>query len=218
MHRMLMKPATIYLVRHAESVANKNGNVIGDTEARLTREGRMQARKLRNYLSAHPIGSPIKVFSSNMPRAASTADIIASGLGVRTDEIIRDPRLREIARGDWDGKPRDLIYTPALQAEMASLDMDHRAPNGESMNDKAMSMRQWVFDLNQYVERGMTMFLAVSHGVAIKSLLQRIFGVDPRLAWLIGIDNTSVTKIRCSANGWHLDYLNATPHLPERGF
>lgn len=82
-----------------------------------------------------------------------------------------------------------------------------------------MRMREWLFDLNPIIEQdGITTFVAISHGIAIKSLLQRIFGFESCYVWLMRLDNVSVTKIRCSGHGWHLEYLNATHHLLRRGF
>ena len=101
---------------------------------------------------------------------------------------------------------------------MAFLGMDHRAPGGESMSDVAQRMLCWLMDLNVIVRgtAGTTpAIVAVTHGVAIKALLQRIFNFDPAYAWLMRIDNTSITKVRCTALGWQLEYLNATPHLNQ---
>jgi broad specificity phosphatase PhoE len=218
-HRTLKKPSTIYLVRHAESDANADGNIIGGVDAKLTKLGEEQANALMIHLIRHPIPGSLMAFASDMPRAIMTAQAIANGLGIHPEQIIQDPRLREIARGDWDGLPRDVTYHAAVWDEMDALDMDHRAPNGESMSDVAARMRLWLFDLNRFIEQDdVTTFVAITHGMAIKSLLQRIFGLHPSYAWLVRIDNTSITKIRCSQHGWHLEYLNATPHLSGQSF
>jgi broad specificity phosphatase PhoE len=80
-------------------------------------------------------------------------------------------------------------------------------------------MRCWLKDIHTLVQNSDTdTVVAITHGIAIASLLQRLFNFDPRLAWTIGVSNTSVTKIRFTKIGWRLDYLNRTPHLFERGF
>ena len=220
MHQVLAKPATIFLIRHAESEANVANDRIGGVDAPLSPNGVEQAVRLNDYLLKHPLPEMKEVHSSNMPRASRTAELLHLGLDCLPHQIMVDPRLREISRGDWESKARAETYTDEIRTEMAFLDMDHRAPGGESMSDTASRAREWLMSLNAAIidEHDIRTFVAVTHGVLIKSLLQRIFGMEPRYAWLMEIDNTSITKIRCSSQGWHLEYVNATPHLPERGF
>lgn len=211
---VLSKPVTIYLIRHAESTSNAHGNIIGGVDATLTPKGEDEAHALMTYLMRHPILGPKRVFDSTMPRAMQTGERVALGLGVAPKDVVHLDDLREIARGDWEKKPRDVIYNAALQAEMNFFDMDHRAPNGESMHDVGLRARRWLYSLNEIAEReNITTFIAVSHGIWIKALLQRVFGFDPAVTWLINIWNTSITKIDCDERGWHLRYLNRLPHL-----
>lgn len=219
MHARLITDTDIYLIRHAETDVNKHGDIIGRFDAALTAHGMAQIALLNSYLLKHgQVPNLRRVFVSDMPRAITTAHALAEALGVQVDEITQDKRLREIGRGEWEGLPRGATYTQALKQEMAFLGMDHRAPGGESMSDVAHRMLCWLRDLDAAI--GGTAgtapsIIAVTHGVAIKALLQRIFNFDPAYAWLMRIDNTSITKIRCTALGWHLEYLNATPHLNQ---
>lgn len=137
MHKTLIRPATIYFIRHAESSANVDKNTIGGIGADLSPDGENQAQELLIHLQQHPLPTQKRVFSSPMLRAIRTARILAPGLGIETDQIVMDPRLREIERGDWEGLPRDTTYTDAVKAKMDAMDMDLRAPNGESMSDTA---------------------------------------------------------------------------------
>ena len=218
MHLTLAKPATILLIRHAKSVANETNDRIGGVDTPLSPEGVEQGVRLNDYLLKHPLPEQKRVYSSDMPRASRTAELLYLGLDCLPHQIMLDPRLREISRGDWDSKARAETYTDEIRTEMAFLDMDHRAPGGESMSDVASRAREWLLSLNAViVEHDIRTFVAVTHSMLIKSLLQRIFGFEPCYSWLMEIANTSVTKIRCSERGWHLEYVNATPHLPERG-
>jgi probable phosphoglycerate mutase len=131
------KDFTIYLIRHAQSTSNEHGNIIGGIDARLTERGKEEAQALSTFLSRHPLPKRKIVFTSNLPRAIMTSEIIAPGLEVNPQDIVQDARLREIDRGDWEGEYRDRIYIESLIAEMSFLDMDHCAPNGESMSDVA---------------------------------------------------------------------------------
>ncbi len=210
---------TIYLIRHGESTSNAGG-VIGGEQASLTDKGVVQAKALNNYLQQYPLPHAKIVCTSHLPRAMQTALLISDGLRVSANEIIIDPRLCEIRRGEWDGLSQTQIYTPEQQKEFALYDMDFRSPGGESMHDVGTRMRSWIYDLDVCAQRqqsNVSTVVAVTHGIATKVLLQRIFNLTPSYVWLVGMENTSVTKIRATQRGWHLDYLNRTPHLADRG-
>lgn len=206
---------TFYLGRHAQSRANAHGDIIGDDEAPLTDEGRRQAEHLCDYLFKHPIKGSMKIFCSDMPRAVETMQIIQPAFD-QTCTI--DPRLREIRRGDWEKASRSAILEKHGDMLLA-LGMDHRPPNGESMNDVATRVLGWLHERREEIEsRTYDTYFVLGHGIAHKTLIQRIFSIEPSYAWMISLDNTSISKIRCTAKGWRLDYLNATPHLAGKGF
>lgn len=43
-----------------------------------------------------------------------------------------DDRLQELSQGEWEGKPRDEIYTPEMRQKMNYGQPDFRPPAGES--------------------------------------------------------------------------------------
>jgi probable phosphoglycerate mutase len=217
MQHRFSREVTIYLVRHGESTSNA-GDVIGGERAVLTERGIAQAEALDAYLVQYPLPETKSVFVSHLPRALQTALLLTDGLRVSPDRIVVDERLCEIRRGEWDGLPQAQVYTAEQRKEFVLYDMDFRSPGGESMHDVGTRMREWVYSLGERVEReDISTIVAVTHGIAAKSLLQRIFNFTPSYVWLIGMENTSVTKIRATKHGWHLDYLNRTPHLADRG-
>lgn len=212
-HLTLRRPTTIVLIRHAQSFANTS-NTIGGPDSPLTAKGIEQAESLAiTLIRQEPRVQPTALFTSHYPRAQHTARIIARPLG---QPPIVDKRLCEIHRGEWDGLSRDTIYgDPRHQRAMDFSDMDHCPPGGESMSMVATRMRAFLHDLDDRdpgVEK--PLYLIVTHGIAIKALLQRLFNSDPALAWLRTIHNTSLTKISCDAHGWREHYGNATPHQP----
>src|SRR3990170_2078575 len=88
---------TIYLVRHGETELNKEYRFIGTTDATLSDEGEEQAREVRKQMSNIPLSA---IYSSNLLRAAQTAEIIAVS---RNIEIQVKHDLREIDFGRWEG-------------------------------------------------------------------------------------------------------------------
>lgn len=208
------KVCTIHFVRHGQSEANI-ADVSAGGESPLSGKGRAQADALGAWLkqrNVHVDG----IFSSTMVRAQQTADRIAEQIGVSEASIIRDARLSELNRGPtWLGKHRREIITPDVERALRLEGMDFRTPGGESFHDAAGRMIRWLIaTFDDHVQPGVpATFLAVTHGNALRALVQRLLNIDPRVAFLMQIWNTSITSFTHTERGWRLDRLNATPHL-----
>jgi broad specificity phosphatase PhoE len=86
----------LLIVRHAQSEHHVLGLTGGWTDTGLTDLGHEQARRLAARLAAELAGAPIRLYTSELRRAAETAGHIAAALGV---EPVPDPRLREHNNG-----------------------------------------------------------------------------------------------------------------------
>ena len=95
-----LQKQVLWLVRHGETTWNSMGWVQGQIDgARLTRQGRHQARQVADRLAAEPIGA---VYSSDLYRARRMAAVTAQRLGC---EVRTDRRLRERCFGIAEGVP-----------------------------------------------------------------------------------------------------------------
>jgi probable phosphoglycerate mutase len=92
-------PTRLLLVRHGQSEWNAAGRWQGQQDPPLSDLGRRQARS-----AATALGAVDAVFASDLQRAAETATIIATELGVLP--IVVDPGLRERRAGEWEGLTR----------------------------------------------------------------------------------------------------------------
>jgi broad specificity phosphatase PhoE len=93
----------LLIVRHAQSTWNSEGRWQGHADPPLSPAGEEQARAAAIRLAASP---PFDlVVSSDLVRAASTADLIASALGSNAERITC-PGLREYDVGEWSGYTR----------------------------------------------------------------------------------------------------------------
>ncbi len=119
---------TIYVVRHGESVANHDNRLAGSRNIPLTVTGREQARRAAEFLRTVPLDA---VYSSDLSRAMETAQTIAAVHGL---PVIREPGLREINGGAWEGMTYPEIR--AKYPEEYRLWADNiglsRCPGGES--------------------------------------------------------------------------------------
>ena len=88
----------IYIVRHGETVWNKEKRLQGTADIKLNEFGRALAIETGRNLANVTIN---KIFSSPLKRAYETASLIR---GNRDIEIETDDRIRELNFGDYEGQ------------------------------------------------------------------------------------------------------------------
>lgn len=94
---------TIYLVRHGETVWNRQGRLQGQSDSPLTLLGICQAEAIGEALRSRLDGQPFEIHASPLGRTRQTAAIITDMLGRDYMSIEFDDRLMEITLGDRDG-------------------------------------------------------------------------------------------------------------------
>jgi broad specificity phosphatase PhoE len=161
----------LYLVRHGQSTGNIGGTLMGQSDHHLTSLGEAQARAAAGRLA--PFG-PMPVYSSDLPRARMTAELIIAAWRDRADpdarRVILDPRLREISLGDYEGRPwQEFEADTALTASFAADPYGTALPNGESLRDLEARVHAAVVDILAPFgvdDSGNACSTAVSHGDA----------------------------------------------------
>lgn len=204
----------IYLIRHAESEMNNNGHLIGgrSNSTPLSNRGVYQAKLLGKRLKQSGVVFN-DVYSSSAERTQETARNVGLYLGFSLDDVVVTPQLLELDQGDWEGKPREQVYTPEKLSFINANNWEFTPPNGESQKDVEDRMLEWLkeYALSKYPEEKTTGIFA--HGMAIKCLLRGIMDFSPNLTYKINLDNTSITRLKYSERGWHLITINDTAHL-----
>ncbi len=144
----------LYLVRHGQSTGNIGGTLMGQSDHPLTPLGEAQAQAVAARLAS--VG-PMPVFSSDLPRARTTAEYIVGawmatgGAGATVERpagLTLDPRLREISLGDYEGRPwqefeADTALTEAFIADPYRTTL----PNGESLEHLEARVHAAVLDV-----------------------------------------------------------------------
>ena len=92
---------TVYFIRHGQSTANLSQCFAGHIDVSLTDLGRKQAVCTAEYLADKSIDA---VYSSDLSRAYDTACAIAGRHGLM---VLKNPQLREINAGAWEGRRYD---------------------------------------------------------------------------------------------------------------
>ncbi len=92
----------LYIIRHGQSEANRNGIMSGWLQTPLSERGKEQARKTGEFLREIPFD---KVFVSDRIRAIETLELALPGT-----PAVEEPLLREISLGKLEGMPIEEFY------------------------------------------------------------------------------------------------------------
>jgi 2,3-bisphosphoglycerate-dependent phosphoglycerate mutase len=126
----------IVLIRHGESACNVAGTVGGHKGCSgLSDVGRSQAETLRDRLmQTGELQDAGALYSSVLPRAVETAQIIAPAVGGGVTGLVEDCCFCELHPGESDGITWDEFEERYGQPEMFANPTKPFSPDGESWN------------------------------------------------------------------------------------
>lgn len=195
---------TIYLVRHGETLANRQGILQGWSNNPLDDTGEKQAGALVARAGRVPLAA---IYTSDLIRTQQTAAPLAQARGIRPVVL---PGLREVSFGKWDGHHldeiqekdpdtlRDIFLKPAqvdLEAEEDLYDSQKRG--WETFKGLAAKMEP---DTN---------ILCVSHGGLIRLLVCSLLDIPIDNMWKLSLYNTAfVQVVETEKYGYRVDKLN----------
>lgn len=203
----------LILVRHGETEWNATLRYQGHANIPLNEQGRAQARKAAARLARY---SAAAIYTSDIVRAAETAEIIGAMLGL-APKPMRD--LREIDVGQWEGLTPEELYR-RFPEHMEAFDRDPARTvrlGGESyaqLQERALAALNTIHAAHP----GDELVLAVSHGGTIRALLCHIIGLDLARFGRLWLDNGSFTELRHGSHGWRLVRLNDAAHIEGMTF
>jgi probable phosphomutase (TIGR03848 family) len=191
---------TVLLVRHGRTTANATGILAGWTPGiELDDAGRAQVAALGERLARLPLAA---IVSSPLERCLQTAQgVLDARAAGRRPSLCTDERLGECRYGDWTGAHlKDLAKQPlwrVVQAHPSAVTFP--GPDGESM--AAMQQRAVAavreHDAAVRAEHGdHAVWVAVSHGDVIKSILADALGTHLDAFQRIVVDPAAVSVVR----------------------
>ena len=152
----------LVLIRHAESLWNRERRLQGVADSPLTDSGAEEARRLAGFVETLGIDRAV---TSNLERARNTAGLLGLEPSV-------DPAWREADLGSWTGLlASDIDPDDYLAWRQGNLD----PPGGETMEE----FRARVAEALSQVPEGTTAI--VTHGGVIRAVLWLTIGLDPKL-------------------------------------
>ncbi len=202
---------TIYLVRHGETAANRDGILQGWSDFPLCQEGEKQAQDLAARAKGIPLDA---IYISDLMRTQQTAAPLAKERNLSPVVL---PGLREISFGRWEGRP----FAEMKKEDPELLRKLFREPTqadiGQSETVEASQTRVWdaFRHIETHMEDGQTV-LAISHGGILRALLCHLLSMPLDAMWRLGLDNTASVKVVCNdiAGYWVEDWNNRGPLMP----
>ncbi len=188
----------LLMVRHGETVFNRERRLQGWLDVPLSDFGSAQAKACASYLASSSLVPVARVYSSPLCRARETAKAISDAVSA---ELLTDDRLREIDVGEiagmaWDDVVRDY---PDLMERYKRNPATTRYPGGESAFDvsrRAESFLRWITEAHS----GETAAV-VGHAIILKALICRVLGLDVINHRRMTLGNASLSVAEVSACG-----------------
>ncbi|MBD8728825.1 MSMEG_4193 family putative phosphomutase [Frigoribacterium sp. CFBP 13707] len=188
--------ATVILVRHGRTTANASGVLAGRTPGVLLDDvGRQQAVRTGERLAVVPV---VSVVSSPLERCRETAGYVLDRQeGSPTTPV--EEGISECDYGDWQGRTLKELSAEPLWATVQGQPSAVTFPGGESM--AGMQARAVAairrHDAAVEAEHGPgAVWVAVSHGDIVKSVLADALGMHLDLFQRIAVGPASVSIVR----------------------
>jgi probable phosphomutase (TIGR03848 family) len=188
--------ATVILVRHGRTTANTSGVLAGRAAGvRLDDAGVAQAGRTAERLAAVPL---VAVVTSPLERCRQTARAILQAQQ-GSPATATEHGITECDYGAWQGRSlRELAKEPlwrTVQTQPSAVAF----PNGEAMatmQARAVAAVRRLDALHEADHGAAAVWVAVSHGDIIKSVLADALGMHLDLFQRIHVDPASVSIVR----------------------
>ena len=198
---------TLILIRHGETVWNRERRMQGQSDSPLTDTGVRQARLLAQRMKDIAFTA---LYSSDSGRAHHTARSVAEATG---HELIVDPRLRERHFGVFEGLtgPEMQAQHPDAYARFKSRDPDYAVPGGESaasFRDRALACLAEIAGRHTH-----ELVVVVTHGLVCDVAYRAAMGIDLMAPRDFELVNAGLNHFRFEGGAWHIDAWGDASHL-----
>ncbi|MGQ9493731.1 MAG: histidine phosphatase family protein [Anaerolineae bacterium] len=201
----------IILIRHGQTMWNKEERIRGQVDIPLDEVGLMQAEATAARIADE--WKPVTVYSSPLLRALQTAQAIARKFGLDVQPV---SGMNDMHFGQWQGLLYDEIERRWPELAQAWLRTPHMVtfPGGENLTqvrERAMAA------LYQLIERHPgDEIVIVAHTVVNRVLLCAVLGLENSEYWRIGQDTCAINVIAWRRGKFYIHSLNDTCHLRQR--
>ena len=199
----------LYLVRHAQTLWNRDNRLQGHSDTELSPAGLAQAARVGAYFAGQPIEA---LYTSHLPRTIRTAEPLAQALGCAPQA---EPALGEIGLGEWEGLTPEEInarYDGAFE-RWRTTPSTTVIPRGEPLSAFRARVRQGIERILARHRTGPV--VVVTHGGVISALLADWLDANyDHLLQRLVLDNGGISACSFRARPPDVLWVNATHHLP----
>ncbi|MCU0721877.1 MAG: histidine phosphatase family protein [Pirellula sp.] len=198
----------IYVIRHGESLFNRENRIQGQTDVALSPFGEQQALAIADYFKPGDLDA---IISSPLQRAYHTARPLAERLNL---EIQTLDDLKEIHAGIFSGLLWSEIENqyPQYSAGWNNMEYDFMIPNGES---RRQLQERGVRALEHITTLPLESVAVVAHGGVLCAALKGLLRVPPETN-PFSLFNASISRLAWDGK-WTLLTLNQMEHLEKAG-
>jgi probable phosphomutase (TIGR03848 family) len=200
--------ATVLLVRHGRTTANDSGILAGRSPGvHLDEVGSKQADEVGRRLTALPL---TRLVTSPLVRCRQTLAAIVAHQAA-PPETLADSSITECGYGEWTGQPLKKLAKHPLWKTVQNQPSAVTFPDGESMRQMQERAVTGVRSHDEQVETEHgpdALWIAVSHGDVIKSILADALGLHLDLFQRIVVDPGSVSVVTYTSGRPFVRHLN----------
>ncbi|MEW6269547.1 MAG: histidine phosphatase family protein [Thermodesulfobacteriota bacterium] len=196
-----------FLLRHGETEWNRERRIMGRRPVPLSERGRAQLVSLAPHLANLGIA---RIWTSPLPRARATAELIAGQLG--GVPVLDEEGLTEVHYADWEGKTfLDLRDDPLFQ-EFRKDPIGTPFPGG---GESLLEVRDRVFAaMGRIASAGDgAPAVVVSHGDPLRLILCGCLGMDVAQLRRIRVDNGALSAVELTGDWAEVKFVNMRPDL-----
>ena len=196
-----MPPRRLLLLRHGQTQSNLDGIWQGHLDVELTPAGLDQAAAAARGLAAY---GPVRLVSSDLKRAARTADVVGAHVGLPVE---LDPRWREFNVGQWTGLSTAEVMARHPAERLAALrgEEQRRGIDGDGPAQVRERVGPALSELTAALGSG-ECAVVVSHGGTIRVIVALMLGLDsPTITRLLATPgNCQWADLVATDTGWRL--------------
>ncbi len=202
----------LLLVRHGETLWNREWRIQGHQDVPLSPDGVEQARRLARRLASERLTA---VWSSDLGRARETAEIIADPHGL---QVVATPLLREVNMGQWESLTGEEIMAAHGEEVWLRFRQDsiaHRPPDAEPWESAYARLLEALAAVREAHAEGTVVL--VGHGGTLRCILCEALGAPLASMRCIHLDNASLSIVELTPDRTAVRLLNDTGHLRDEG-
>jgi probable phosphoglycerate mutase len=202
-----MHETTLIVVRHGETVWNRERRMQGTTDTPLSDVGRSQAQAVARRLAGEDFSA---LYASDLARARETASVIAEHTGRK---LVTDARLSERRFGIFEGLTAGEIEQrfPEEHARFIGRDPDYEVPGGECarrFTERCLGCLSEIAGRH----RGDGV-VVVTHGLVLDALYRAAHGLGHGERRPVPLINASLNLFGYGAGAWRLVLWGDITHL-----